>query len=197
MQVPRELRPASAATCAACCSQRASMRRSLPVSSSSSCARLVAASVAVAACNRHSSHDHGVLCRNDASFYRLQVDNPKVGPTLRDSYWRPGNSEQFLDLVRNLTTKPLTGDAWVDMLKQEVPALLAEEKVAYDAAVAQAKGSCDIAGKRQKAEIDLGMRIKIVDGDAVIADTEQDGGFLATCDKFEKYIRGRFAAPSV
>ena len=125
------------------------------------------------------------------------VDNPKVGPTLRESYWRPGNSEMFLDLVAALTTKPLTGDAWVGMLKQEVPALLAEEKVAYDAAVAQAKGSCDIAGKRQKAEVNLDMRIKIVDGDAVIADTAEDGGFLPTCEKFEKYIRGRFAPPTV
>ena len=42
-------------------------------------------------------------------------------------------------------------------------------------------------------EIDLKMRIKIVDGDATIADTAADGGFLKTCAKFEKYIRERFA----
>ena len=27
------------------------------------------------------------------------ADNPKVGPTLRDAYWLPGNSEPFLGLV--------------------------------------------------------------------------------------------------
>ena len=32
-----------------------------------------------------------------------------------------------------------------------------------------------------------------VDGDQVIADTAQDGGFLATCSKFEEYVRTRFA----
>ena len=40
--------------------------------------------------------------------------------------------------------------------------------------------------------IDLDMRIKIVDGDEVVADTALDGGFLPTCKKFEKYIQQRF-----
>ena len=115
------------------------------------------------------------------------VDNPKVGPTLRDAYWVPGNSEPFLGLVERLTGKPLTGDAWVDMLKEEVESLLKEEKVAYDAAAAAKQQAADCA------EIDLQMRIKIVDGDAVLADTAADGGFLPTCHKFEKYVRERFA----
>merc|ERR550537_1441759 len=46
------------------------------------------------------------------------VDNPKVGPTLKDAYWRPGNSEPFLGLVESLTGAPLSGEAWVAMLKQ-------------------------------------------------------------------------------
>jgi hypothetical protein len=46
------------------------------------------------------------------------VDNPKIGPTLREAYWRPGNSEPFLGLVERLTGKPLSGDAWVAMLEQ-------------------------------------------------------------------------------
>jgi hypothetical protein len=37
------------------------------------------------------------------------VDNPEVGKQLTDVYWRPGNSEMFLDLVQRLTGKPLTG----------------------------------------------------------------------------------------
>merc|ERR550514_439996 len=37
------------------------------------------------------------------------VDNPKVGPTLTQAYWQPGNSASFLDLVQGLTGKPLTG----------------------------------------------------------------------------------------
>ena len=41
-------------------------------------------------------------------------------------------------------------------------------------------------------DIDLKMRIKIVDGDAVLADTATDGGFLKACAKFESYIQERF-----
>ena len=115
------------------------------------------------------------------------VDNPKVGPTLREAYWLPGNSEPFLGLVENLTGKPLTGDAWVNMLKQDVESLLAEEKVAYDAAAA-AKAS----NGKASGDIDLDMRIKIIDGDDVIADTAVDGGFLATCAKFQAYVAQRF-----
>jgi hypothetical protein len=114
------------------------------------------------------------------------VDNPTVGPTLRESYWRPGNSEPFLGLVEKLTGKPLTGDAWVAMLKQDVGSLLAEEKVAYEAMAKK------LGEQVPPAEIDLRMRIKIVDGDEVIADTSLDGGFVATCKKFERYIQQRF-----
>jgi len=114
------------------------------------------------------------------------VDNPSVGPTLRDAYWRPGNSEPFLGLVERLTGAPLSGDAWVAMLKQDVESLLKEERVAYDAA-AKAKATAEAA-----ASPDLDMRIKILDGDDVIADTEADGDFAATCAKFKDYVSKRF-----
>jgi len=117
------------------------------------------------------------------------VDNPKVGPTLRDAYWRPGNSEPFLGLVATLTGEPLSGDAWVAMLEQDVEQLLAEERSAYDAAT-KAKAATTAC-----TSVDLDMRIKIVDGDAVIADTEAQGGnFLETCAKFEEFVRARKAA---
>lgn len=114
-------------------------------------------------------------------------DNPKVGPTITEAYWKPGNSEQFLDLVDRLTGKPLTGDAWVNTLKQKVDDVLKEEKVSYDNKRAQcADGS-------SSNEIDLDMRIRIVDGDEVLADTEKEGSFLAACGVFEKYVQTRYA----
>ncbi|EOD37650.1 hypothetical protein EMIHUDRAFT_454829 [Emiliania huxleyi CCMP1516] len=76
------------------------------------------------------------------------VDNPRVGPTLRDAYWRPGNSEPFLGLAAN--------------------------------------------GAAAKAAVDLDMRVTLVDGDEVIADTTEEGDFLAACKKFEGHIRQRF-----
>ena len=74
------------------------------------------------------------------------------------------------------------------MLRQDVDELLAEEKLAYDAMVR----ACAAAPPSDSIELD--MRIKIIDGDTVIADTAQDGGFLGTCAKFEAYVRARFPA---
>ncbi|KAL7540917.1 hypothetical protein ACHAXR_010479 [Thalassiosira sp. AJA248-18] len=114
-------------------------------------------------------------------------DNPKIGPTITEAYWKPGNSEPFLSLVENLTGSPLTGQAWVNELKQSVEDVLRGEKVNYEAKRAESAddSSCD--------DIDLDMRIRIVDGDEVLADTSKDGSFLATCAKFESYVQNRFA----
>ena len=98
----------------------------------------------------------------------------------------PGNSEPFLGLVEALTGAPLTGDAWVEALRTPLEQLLASEKKEYEAALLECP-----AGE-SATEVDLDMRIKIVDGDETIADTAEDGGFTATCTKFEEYIHRRF-----
>lgn len=115
------------------------------------------------------------------------TDNPQVGPTLTKEYWQPGNSEPFLSLVENLTGTPLTGDAWVNDLKQSVEDVLKEEKVKYNSKRAEC------ADKSSDEDIDLEMRIRIVDGDDVLADTEKEGSFLAACKVFEGYVQDRFA----
>ena len=48
------------------------------------------------------------------------IDNKAVGADLAQSYWKPGNSEMFLDVVEKLTGKPLSADAWVQELNQPV-----------------------------------------------------------------------------
>lgn len=115
------------------------------------------------------------------------TDNKNIGPALTESYWKPGNSEAFLSLVENLTGSPLTGDAWVNELKQSVEEVLKEEKVRYDAKRAEC------ADETASKDIDLDMRIRIVDGDEVLADTEKEGSFLAACKVFEGYVQNRFA----
>jgi hypothetical protein len=114
------------------------------------------------------------------------TDNPNVGPTLTSAYWKPGNSEQFLSLVEDLTGNPLTGDAWVNELKQTVSDVLKMEKDSYDAKIAECSGS------KPSDDVDLDMRIRIVDGDDVLADTEKDGSFLASCKVFEEYVQKRY-----
>lgn len=113
------------------------------------------------------------------------VDNPIVGPTLTEKYWKPGNSAMFLDLVEGLTGKPLTGESWVKELQQPLEEAVAHEKAEYEAAVK--------AGMAVTGELDLGMRVRLVDGSEVIADTKEEGTFLKATEKFERFVRQRIA----
>ena len=115
------------------------------------------------------------------------TDNPNVGPTLKEAYWKPGNSEPFLSLVENLTGAPLTGNAWVNVLNKSVEDVLKEEKAKYDSKITECEDSTS------SNNINLDMRIRILDGDDVLADTAKDGSFLATCRKFEGYVQKRYA----
>jgi oligoendopeptidase F len=117
------------------------------------------------------------------------VDNAQVGPTLTEQFWKPGNSQPFLSLVEKCTGKALSGDAWIAELKQDIGDLLKEEKESYE------KARAEVEGSTPTDTVDLDMRIRIVDGDTVLADTLEDGSFLATSSKFEKYVRERFATP--
>jgi oligoendopeptidase F len=117
------------------------------------------------------------------------VDNPKVGPALEKAYWEPGNSAAFLDLVKDLTGKPLSGDPWIKELSETTESLKVSEKKEYDAAVAKPHP----AQEDGAGHVDLKMRVRFVDGDAVIADTANAGGdFIKTCSVFEKYVAERF-----
>ena len=117
------------------------------------------------------------------------VDNPEVGPTLAQGYWEHGNSKNFLDLVKDVTGKELSGQAWVNKLKQTTEDVLASEKEEYDKAIkdeteAEADESCD--------NLDLNMTVRFVDGDTLIADSSKvDGGLLGACKEFEKFIAAR------
>ena len=118
------------------------------------------------------------------------VDNPSVGPTLAEHMWAPGNSEAFLGLVERLTGAPLAGTAWVEELKQDIDAAVAAERAAYDqAAVAEEE---EEGREGEEGNVDLDMRVRIVDGDEVIADTAEAGGFLGACRKFEEFIEERY-----
>mmetsp|Transcript_75256 Transcript_75256/g.148887 ORF Transcript_75256/g.148887 Transcript_75256/m.148887 type:complete len:96 (-) Transcript_75256:85-372(-) len=89
----------------------------------------------------------------------------------------------FLDLVEGLTGKPLTADAWVTCLKEPLDQHLEQERKEYDAAVQVGLAVTD--------DLDLGMRIRITDGDEIVADTVEDKTFSATTEKFERYVKRR------
>lgn len=106
------------------------------------------------------------------------VDNPKVGEVLTANYWRCGNNEMFFDLVEKLTGKPLTGDAWLNVLAEDIESRVKQEKAAYEKNVA-------LPNPRLSGEIDLGMHMKLVDGDVLIAESGEGKSILAACAQFE------------
>ena len=120
------------------------------------------------------------------STYGTIIDNPNVGRDLTDRYWRPGNGTPFLDLVKGLTGKPLSADAWVEALGEDLERKLVSEKGEYGKAVA--------AGPRVNLEdADLGMRVLVVDGDDVVCDSN-DAGLGALCSKFGAWVEGKCKA---
>lgn len=41
-------------------------------------------------------------------------------------------------------------------------------------------------------DVDLGMRVRLVDGDELIADSDTDGGFQGACGKFKDWVRAKY-----
>lgn len=119
--------------------------------------------------------------------YGYIVDNPEVGPTLTRAYWEPGNSRPFLDLVRDLTGKPLSGDDWVAALNESADDKVKREKKEYEEALTKPPTT--------SSSVDLNMTVKFVDGDEVIADSSKmSGGILEACKQFESFVAARVAA---
>lgn len=113
--------------------------------------------------------------------YGFLTDNENIGKDLTDVYWKPGNSENFLDLVKKLTQEPLTSQAWVEKLQQPLEEVLQEEKEAYERAV--------VAGPKypRGTSVDLDMRILLVHGDEVIADSAENG-LAAALETYKQWI---------
>lgn len=42
------------------------------------------------------------------------------------------------------------------------------------------------------SEVDIGMRVRLVDGDELIADSDADGGFVGACAKFKDWVRAKY-----
>jgi hypothetical protein len=95
----------------------------------------------------------------------------------------PGNGEAFLDLVHRLTGAPLASQAWVSKLQTPLEQVVKEEEGEYRRAVAQ--GPAIQPGQ----EADLAMRVLLVHGDELVADTQADGGLAAACAKYKQWIR--------
>ena len=115
------------------------------------------------------------------------VDNKRVGPDITNAYWKCGNSRPFLDIVKDLTGKELSGAPWVEALGETVEDKVKREKKEYEESLK--------AGISAGNDIDLDMTVKFVDGDHVISDSSAcKGGLLEACGVFEKFVATRMEA---
>lgn len=120
--------------------------------------------------------------------YGFIVDNPEVGPAITKSYWEAGNSRPFLELVKDLTGKELSGVDWVAALNETVEDKVTREKREYEEALSK---------ELVDDSVDLNMTVKFVDGDEVIVDSSQvPGGILEACKLFETFVAALVASSS-
>ncbi len=139
-----------------------------------------------------SAYYHGYVLAEIAvhqtrAFFRARdghlVDDPRIGPDLREHYWRPGNNLSFLDFVENLTGEPLSSAAIAAHVNRSTDEALRE---------ARADLAREPSIPRHTGPIDLDARIRVVHGREEIADTAR-GGFEGACADFERWIRGASA----
>jgi hypothetical protein len=91
--------------------------------------------------------------------------------------------------VENLTGKPLSHDAWVKELGEDVEDVVKSEREAYEKAIAEGAAGGDV---------DLDMRMLFVHGDEVIADSaENNQGFLKACGQFKNWIHEKWPKTAV
>ncbi|MBI2388193.1 MAG: peptidase M3 [Deltaproteobacteria bacterium] len=91
------------------------------------------------------------------------TDNPNIGPTLREKYWRPGNSITFTDYLARLTGSPFSFDA-----------LVADVSRTADEAVVDQRERLARAAERPRPRgpVDLDLTLRMVHGAEVLATTE-------------------------
>ena len=109
------------------------------------------------------------------------VDNPRVGPDLREHYWRPGNSRGFDELVRGLVGDGLGARAMADAVNLTPGEALARA----DERIAALSGVPEPAGA-----VELDARVSVVHGRETASRLERGGDFEAFADTFAAWVDG-------
>jgi oligoendopeptidase F len=107
--------------------------------------------------------------------YGYITDNPQVGPLLSEHYWAPGNSVSHNDTLLSLTGEGFSGRYLAEHCNRTVEETWREAQVAME-----------IAGQREQPPVQpLNARIRVVDGEDVLADNSESD------DKLFSGFRGR------
>ncbi len=112
------------------------------------------------------------------------TDNPRVGPQLRDCYWKPGNSRSFDQFVIDMTGRPLSAQDFAQRVSRSV-----------DQAIADARASVERMASVPMPDgpIQLGGTIRIVHGRETIAESGQEASFDELAKTFSNWI-GRLSS---
>ncbi|MBI4815049.1 MAG: peptidase M3 [Deltaproteobacteria bacterium] len=110
------------------------------------------------------------------------VDNPKIGPTFRDVYWRKGNALRFTEFLKNMTGAPFDVAALADDLSRPtVEAVeLQRQKIQRIERV-----------PKQEGPVELDASIVIAHGKETIASTKS-ATFEEAAAQFTSWMTARF-----
>jgi hypothetical protein len=111
------------------------------------------------------------------------TDNPRLGPELRELYWRPGNSLDFDAFLERMTGAPLAASDYARHLNRSVDEAVAEAREA----VARLETVPAPAG-----EVHLDARVRVVHGRETVG--ELDGSFELLAGRFAAWIDARTSA---
>lgn len=112
------------------------------------------------------------------------TDNPAIGPSLSEHYWKPGNSVTHSDTLRSLTGEPFSAGDLADECNRSVDEawMLAQAKIDF---------AMEFPEPTDEAP-SLDAVIRIVHGAEVLADSSN--GEDAMCDAFENWVREHYKA---
>jgi Zn-dependent oligopeptidase len=123
-----------------------------------------------------------IAVHHTRDFFRARdgrlLDDPRIGPDLREHYWSPGNARSFLEMVEDLTGEPLSSAAISRRVNRTTDGALAEAR-------ADLERERDLPG--HAGPVELGARVRVVHGREEIADSAR-GGFAAACRDFERWV---------
>ncbi len=110
-------------------------------------------------------------------------DNPNVGPELERGYWKSGNSVSFMELVKNTTGKAFSADALVEKVATSV-----EDEIAK----AKEKVATLAEHKPYNGPLDLDAKVKVMHGNELICEFNNDAEFPAADAKFRAWVHSHY-----
>ena len=107
------------------------------------------------------------------------MDNPKIGPALREAYWKPGNSKTFFRFVEDLTGAPPSAAALAGRVNRTTEQAIAEarERIAKMDSIPERTGP-----------VELGADIRVAHGNETVAHTSGAADFDKASEDFATWI---------